>query len=32
LALSHAPLGSYLAGAITVGVLMAIFLANSGGA
>jgi K(+)-stimulated pyrophosphate-energized sodium pump len=28
----YAPLGSYLAGAITVGVLMAIFLANSGGA
>jgi K(+)-stimulated pyrophosphate-energized sodium pump len=28
----YAPLGSYLAGAIAVGVLMAIFLANSGGA
>ncbi len=28
----YAPLGSYLAGAITVGVLMAIFLSNSGGA
>jgi K(+)-stimulated pyrophosphate-energized sodium pump len=28
----YAPLGSYLAGAITVGVLMAVFLANSGGA
>src|SRR5258708_12198076 len=27
-----APLGSYLAGAIGVGVLMAVFLANSGGA
>jgi K(+)-stimulated pyrophosphate-energized sodium pump len=28
----YAPLGSYLAGAIAVGVLMAIFLANAGGA
>src|SRR5580698_4241226 len=28
----YAPLGSYLAGAITVGVLMAVFLSNSGGA
>jgi len=28
----YAPLGSYLVGAIAVGVLMAIFLANSGGA
>jgi K(+)-stimulated pyrophosphate-energized sodium pump len=28
----YAPLGSYLAGAIGAGVLMAIFLANSGGA
>jgi K(+)-stimulated pyrophosphate-energized sodium pump len=28
----YAPLGSYLVGVITVGVLMAIFLANSGGA
>ena len=28
----YAPLGSYLAGAIAVGVLMAVFLANSGGA
>jgi K(+)-stimulated pyrophosphate-energized sodium pump len=28
----YAPLGSYLAGAIAAGVLMAIFLANSGGA
>jgi K(+)-stimulated pyrophosphate-energized sodium pump len=28
----YAPLGSYLVGAISVGVLMAIFLANSGGA
>jgi K(+)-stimulated pyrophosphate-energized sodium pump len=28
----YAPLGSFLAGAIAVGVLMAIFLANSGGA
>jgi K(+)-stimulated pyrophosphate-energized sodium pump len=31
-ALGYAPLGSYLAGAIAVGVLMAVFLANSGGA
>ena len=31
-ALGYAPLGSYLAGTITVGVLMAVFLANSGGA
>jgi K(+)-stimulated pyrophosphate-energized sodium pump len=31
-ALGYAPLGSYLAGAIAAGVLMAIFLANSGGA
>ena len=31
-ALGYQPLGSYLAGAISVGVLMAIFLANSGGA
>ena len=31
-ALGYAPLGSYLAGAIACGVLMAIFLANSGGA
>ncbi len=31
-ALGYAPLGSYLAGAISVGVLMAVFLANSGGA
>jgi K(+)-stimulated pyrophosphate-energized sodium pump len=31
-ALGYAPLGSYLAGAIGVGVLMAVFLANSGGA
>jgi K(+)-stimulated pyrophosphate-energized sodium pump len=31
-ALGYQPLGSYLAGAIAVGVLMAIFLANSGGA
>ena len=30
--LGYQPLGSYLAGAIAVGVLMAIFLANSGGA
>ena len=28
----YAPLGSYLVGAIAVGVLMAVFLANSGGA
>jgi K(+)-stimulated pyrophosphate-energized sodium pump len=28
----YAPLGSYLAGAIAAGVLMAVFLANSGGA
>jgi K(+)-stimulated pyrophosphate-energized sodium pump len=28
----YAPLGSYLAGAIATGVLMAVFLANSGGA
>ncbi|MGH3278955.1 MAG: sodium-translocating pyrophosphatase [Trebonia sp.] len=31
-ALGYAPLGSYLAGAIAAGVLMAIFLSNSGGA
>jgi K(+)-stimulated pyrophosphate-energized sodium pump len=31
-ALGYAPLGSYLAGAIGVGVLMAVFLANAGGA
>ena len=31
-ALGYQPLGAYLAGAIAVGVLMAIFLANSGGA
>src|ERR1700761_4552741 len=31
-ALGYQPLGSYLVGAIAVGVLMAIFLANSGGA
>jgi K(+)-stimulated pyrophosphate-energized sodium pump len=31
-ALGYAPLGSYLVGTITVGVLMAVFLANSGGA
>jgi hypothetical protein len=31
-ALGYAPLGSDLAGAIAVGVLMALFLANSGGA
>jgi K(+)-stimulated pyrophosphate-energized sodium pump len=31
-ALGYQPLGSYLTGAIAVGVLMAIFLANSGGA
>jgi K(+)-stimulated pyrophosphate-energized sodium pump len=31
-ALGYAPLGAYLAGAIGVGVLMAVFLANSGGA
>jgi len=31
-AIGYAPLGSYLAGAIAAGVLMAIFLANSGGA
>jgi K(+)-stimulated pyrophosphate-energized sodium pump len=31
-ALGYGPLGSYLAGAIAVGVLMAVFLANSGGA
>jgi len=31
-ALGYQPLGSYLAGAIAVGVLMAVFLANSGGA
>ncbi|MHB8451748.1 MAG: proton/sodium-translocating pyrophosphatase, partial [Mycobacteriales bacterium] len=30
--LGYAPLGSYLAGAIAGGVLMAVFLANSGGA
>jgi K(+)-stimulated pyrophosphate-energized sodium pump len=31
-AVGYAPLGSYLAGAIAAGVLMAVFLANSGGA
>src|SRR6185437_1646962 len=31
-ALGYQPLGSYLAGAIAVGVLMAVFLANSGAA
>jgi K(+)-stimulated pyrophosphate-energized sodium pump len=31
-ALGYGPLGSYLAGAIGTGVLMAVFLANSGGA
>ena len=31
-ALGYRPLGSYLAGAIATGVLMAVFLANSGGA
>jgi K(+)-stimulated pyrophosphate-energized sodium pump len=31
-ALGYQPLGSYLAGAIATGVLMAVFLANSGGA
>jgi len=31
-AFGYAPLGSYLAGTISVGVLMAVFLANSGGA
>ena len=31
-AFGYAPLGSYLAGAITAGVLMAVFLSNSGGA
>jgi K(+)-stimulated pyrophosphate-energized sodium pump len=31
-ALGYGPLGSYLAGAIAVGVLMAVFLSNSGGA
>jgi K(+)-stimulated pyrophosphate-energized sodium pump len=31
-ALGYAPLGSYLAGAIGTGVLMAVFLANAGGA
>ncbi len=30
--LGYGPLGSYLAGAIAAGVLMAVFLANSGGA
>ena len=30
--IGYGPLGSYLAGAIAVGVLMAVFLANSGGA
>ena len=30
--LGYAPLGSFLAGAIAAGVLMAVFLANSGGA
>jgi K(+)-stimulated pyrophosphate-energized sodium pump len=31
-AFGYAPLGAYLVGTITVGVLMAVFLANSGGA
>jgi len=31
-AVGYGPLGSYLGGAIAVGVLMAVFLANSGGA
>jgi K(+)-stimulated pyrophosphate-energized sodium pump len=31
-AIGYAPLGSFLAGAIAAGVLMAVFLANSGGA
>jgi K(+)-stimulated pyrophosphate-energized sodium pump len=31
-ALGYAPLGAYLGGAIAAGVLMAVFLANSGGA
>jgi K(+)-stimulated pyrophosphate-energized sodium pump len=31
-AFGYGPLGSYLAGAIAVGVLMAVFLANAGGA
>lgn len=31
-ALGYAPLGAYLAGAIAAGTLMAVFLANSGGA
>jgi K(+)-stimulated pyrophosphate-energized sodium pump len=31
-ALGYAPLGTYLAGAIAAGALMAVFLANSGGA
>ncbi|GAC1327267.1 MAG: sodium-translocating pyrophosphatase [Mycobacteriales bacterium] len=31
-ALGYAPLGAYLAGAIAAGVLMAVFLSNSGGA
>jgi len=31
-ALGYAPLGAYLAGAIACGTLMAVFLANSGGA
>ena len=31
-AFGYAPLGSYLAGAIAAGVLMAVFLSNSGGA
>jgi K(+)-stimulated pyrophosphate-energized sodium pump len=31
-AFGYAPLGSYLAGAIATGVLMAVFLSNSGGA
>jgi K(+)-stimulated pyrophosphate-energized sodium pump len=31
-AFGYAPLGAFLAGAIAVGVLMAVFLANSGGA
>src|SRR5699024_11353698 len=31
-ALGYAPLGAFLGGAIAAGVLMAVFLANSGGA
>src|SRR5437762_9043189 len=31
-AVGHAPLGAYLVGAIAAGVLMAVFLANAGGA